>query len=76
MCDDPTSCCGAREQLWTLKNHTVVNKLSAQCLTVHGEGMQNVGVNPCSAKLAGLQVWDYVSTVSYVRTSMQPSSYR
>lgn len=62
MCDDPTGCCGAREQLWTLtENHTVVNKLSGQCLTLHAEGMHNVGVNPCSVSDgAGLQRWRFV----------------
>ena len=60
MCDDPASCCGAREQLWTLTaNHTVVNNVSGQCLTVHAEGMHNVGVDPCSSELAGFQVWDF-----------------
>jgi hypothetical protein len=57
MCNDPTGCCGAREQLWTMtSNHTLLNELAQQCLTVHAEGMHNVGVNPCSPELAGLQV--------------------
>lgn len=60
MCDDPTGCCGAKEQLWNLTNHhTIVNQLSGQCLSVHAEGLHNVGVNPCTPVLSGLQVWDF-----------------
>ena len=46
LCDDPASCCGAREQLWSVERDAarpVTNQLTGQCLTVHPGGMHNVG---------------------------------
>jgi hypothetical protein len=59
LCGDPSSCCGAQEQMWTVDaaNKTVVNKLTKQCLTLHAGGMHNVGVSPCSTDKAALQSW-------------------
>jgi hypothetical protein len=62
LCNDPASCCGSRQQLWTVdvKSHRVTNQATGQCLTVHAGGMRNVGVRPCSDEQATLQAWDWI----------------
>ena len=61
LCNDPASCCGARQQLWAYDAtaRRVTNNASGQCLTVHGGGMHNVGVSPCTPALSGFQAWDW-----------------
>ena len=60
LCNDSaSSCCGSRQQLWTVdaQSHRVTNQAMGQCLTVHAGG---IGVRPCSDEQAMLQAWDWI----------------
>jgi hypothetical protein len=75
LCNDPASCCGSRQQLWTYDStlRTLVSNVSGQCVTVHAGGMHNVGASPCSTALQGLQTWDWVpSTGQFVSSATPP----
>ena len=82
MCDDPASCCGVREQLWSVTGNgtgvatgiratagPVTNQLTGQCLTVHAGGMHNVGVYPCSDSKKSLQSWTWTPATTAESTS-------
>ena len=74
LCNDPASCCGAKQQLWNFNSvaRTLTNNVSGQCLSVHAGGMHNVGVTPCTPLLAGLQTWDVVATTGQFISSAAP----
>lgn len=76
MCNDPASCCAARQQLWAATpGGLLINNASGQCLTVHAGGMHNVGASPCTAALQGLQTWDYrAATGQYVSSAAPPGA--
>lgn len=79
MCGDPASCCGNKQQLWSLDpaNLYVVNNASGQCLTVTIAGQTNVGLLPCQGALRELQTWDFQPTgnTSGVRTGRFVSTF-
>jgi hypothetical protein len=60
LCNDPSSCCGSRQQLWSfdMEARTLRSNVSGHCLTVHAGGMHNVGASPCNPAIGGLQTWD------------------
>lgn len=74
LCNDPASCCGSRQQLWTYDAtlRTLVSNVSGQCVTVHAGGMHNVGASPCTTALQGLQTWDWVPATGQFISSASP----
>ena len=76
LCNDPASCCQAKQQLWTFDAATsaVVNSASGQCLTVHAAGMRNVGALPCAptGTLGGLQGWRWEAASGHLVSSAAP----
>jgi len=74
LCDDPASCCGARQQLWRYDAaaRTITTNTTGQCLSVHAGGMHNVGVAPCTPLLSGLQAWDWDPASGQVVSSAAP----
>jgi hypothetical protein len=76
LCNDPASCCGSRQQLWSYNAgaRTLTSNVTGACLTVHAAGMHNVGVSPCSPVLGGYQTWDAVpGTGQFVSSAAPPS---
>ena len=69
LCNDPASCCAAKQQLWTLPaggSGPVVNQASQQCLTVHAAGMRNVGA------LGPFQSWRFDAASGHLVSSAAP----
>ena len=77
LCNDPASCCAAKQQLWTLPaggSGPVVNQASQQCLTVHAAGMRNVGALPCEpvGALGPFQSWRFDAVSGHLVSSAAP----
>jgi hypothetical protein len=77
LCNDPASCCGARQQLWNYRvaERTLTNNVTGQCLTVHAGGLHNVGLLPCTPVMGGLQTWDWDHVTGTFVSSAAPPGY-
>ena len=73
LCNDPASCCGSRQQLWSYDplGRTLKTNTTGQCLSVH-TALHNVGVAPCTPLLGGLQAWDWDATHGQFVSSATP----
>jgi hypothetical protein len=77
LCNDPASCCGARQQLWIYDDAKFImtNNVSGQCLTVHASGLHNVGLLPCNQVIGGLQTWYRDRVTGQFVSSAAPPGY-
>ena len=74
LCNDPASSCGSKQELWNydVPGRKLTNNVTGQCLTVHANGLHNVGLLPCSPNLGGLQAWDWVAATGQFISSAAP----
>jgi hypothetical protein len=74
LCNDPASCCGSRQQLWSYNTaaRTLTTVTTGQCLTVYAGAAHNVGVSPCAQHVAQLQTWDLDNTTGQFVSSTAP----